>query len=128
MRFLIDTHCWLWWFLSPERLSKHAIEFISNSKNDVVFSVVSTWEIAIKVKLGKLKLPSLPKDYIPKRLTSQRMTILAIENLHALRTADLPFHHNDPFDRLLIAQAQVEQLPILTTDPLFSRYEIEIIR
>ncbi len=127
MNVLLDTHCWLWWFISPEKLSDRAKSIIQNNQNTILFSAVSSWEIAIKVGLQRLKLPEPPFQYVTKRLENQNMTSFAIQHIHALRVAELPHHHRDPFDRLLIAQAQVEKLPILTSDPQFQKYDIEVI-
>ena len=84
-------------------------------------------KIAIKYGLGKLRLPAAPDKYLPSRLDRLRTRSLPIEHEHAVRVASLPPHHRDPFDRLLVAQAQIEQLPILTSDPIFSRYDVDVM-
>ena len=127
MNVLIDTQCWLWWFAEEERLNTGAQQLIGNGENTVYFSAASSWEIAIKCAIGKLKLPESPDRYVPRRLASQGMVGMPIEHVHALRVASLPNHHRDPFDRLLVAQAQLEKLALLTTDPLIAPYEVETI-
>ena len=126
-RFLIDTHCWLWTFLTPERLNDEAAALIGSDMHAVVFSAVSAWEIAIKVALGKLRLPEPAEEYVGSRTDAQGMKPLPIYIHHALRVARLPLHHRDPFDRLLIAQAQAEGLPLMTGDPRIAEYDVEII-
>lgn len=128
MTVLIDTHCWLWWIESPERLSDRALDLINRGDNEVLFSAASSWEIAMKYAIGKIRLPEPPEEFIPKRLTRDSFTPMPIEHSHALRTASLPLHHNDPFDRLLVAQAQLENVSILTADPKIGLYDITVIR
>lgn len=101
---------------------------VEDRRNDLYLSAASSWEIAIKHAMGRLALPSPPAVLIPEQIRRSGVTGLAIEHTHALRIGALPPHHRDPFDRLLIAQAQVESLPILTADPIFDRYEVEVIR
>ena len=127
MRILIDTHCWLWMVSEPERLSKQARRKITDINNERVLSAASAWEIAIKHSIGKLDLPEPPVEFVPSRMALTLTTPLAVQLSHALQAARLPFHHRDPFDRLLIAQAQIEKTPILTADAEFSAYDVEII-
>lgn len=127
MKFLIDTQCWLWAQAEPERLNSTAQRLIADRRNQIYFSAASSWEIAIKAALGKLKLPERPERYVPRRLAEQGLLPLPIEHAHALRVFALPPHHMDPFDRLLIAQAQLESLPILTADRKLKSYDIEVI-
>ena len=127
MRYLLDTHCFLWWLASPERLSAEAVAIIGDRDNDILVSVASSWEIAIKYALGKLPLPTPPEEYIPSRLQRCGFGTLHIEHAHALRVATLPLHHRDPFDRMLVAQAQVDGLPIITVDRRFAAYTVEVV-
>jgi len=127
MRFLIDTHCWLWAVSAPQRLRPAAIELIENRRNTVIFSAVSALEIAIKTSLGKLRLPEPPQEFVETRLRVLAMTALPVYLNHALRVAELPQHHGDPFDRLLVAQCQVERLPLMTADAALSAYDVEVI-
>jgi PIN domain nuclease of toxin-antitoxin system len=112
---------------APERLSDDARALVEAADNELYLSAASAWEIAIKYSLGKLRLPESPAGYVPSRLRATQTTALPIEHSHALRVSTLPAHHRDPFDRLLIAQAQIEQLPILTADPAFRRYDVTTI-
>ena len=127
MKILLDTHCWLWMAASPQRFSDRARALVEAGTNELYLSAASAWEIAIKYSLGKLRLPEPPTRYVPSRLNATGTTALPIEHSHALHVATLPPHHRDPFDRLLIAQAQLEDLPILTADPLFARYNVTTI-
>ena len=125
MKLLLDTHCWLWWFANDPRLGQSARNLIGDGENVVYLSAASSWEIAIKTSLGKLTLPEPPERYVPSRLAAQGMQGLAIEHAHALKVASLPAHHSDPFDRLIVAQAQVEGLPVLTVDENIAAYEVD---
>lgn len=127
MRILVDTHCWLWALAQPKALNAEAARLLGDASTEVVFSAASTWEIAIKASLGKVTLPKSSEVSIFDVLESQPMTSLPVYQSHAQRVATLPPHHRDPFDRLLIAQAQIERLPILTADEQFLSYDVEII-
>jgi PIN domain nuclease of toxin-antitoxin system len=127
VRLLFDTHVWLWWFLEPRRLSGHAKELIAGEGHALLFSAASSWEIAIKYALRKLKLPEPPSRFVPERLARHGMVPLAVEHSHALRVSELPRHHSDPFDRLLVAQAQLEKATVLTADPSFLLYDVDIL-
>lgn len=127
MSVLVDTHCWLWYAAEPERLSAAARRRLQSAEEQLWLSAASAWEIAIKFSRGKLKLPEPPATYISTRLQITRATPLAITHDHAVRAGTLPPHHHDPFDRLLIAQGQLEGLPIMTADPLFKFYDVELI-
>ena len=127
MRILLDTQCWLWMLSAPERLSAPARERLTAPQHDLFLSAASAWEIAIKHSIGRLTLPMGPAEYVRSRLERSRTQPLAITHDHALQVATLPPHHRDPFDRLLIAQAQIERLVIMTADRQFSAYEVEVI-
>jgi PIN domain nuclease of toxin-antitoxin system len=127
VKFLIDTECWLWWLLEPERLNRRAIDLVGNRDHAIYLSAASSWEIAIKCRLGKLILPEEPASYVPSRLHQDGMLSLPIQHAHALRVYGLPNYHRDPFDRMLIAQAQCESLHILTADRQFRKYEVKIL-
>ena len=127
MTILLDTHCWLWWLTEPERLRDSALALLVNPDNTLLLSAASSWEIAIKYSIGKLPLPEPPDTFIPARLERDSIGSLPIEHSHTIKTATLPYHHNDPFDRLLIAQSMVERVPIMTADKIFSAYDIEIV-
>ena len=122
MKLLLDTQCWLWWFAEPERLNEEAIEHIADERNELWFSVASIWEIGIKVAIGKLPLPKPVDSYISSRMVQLDMQYLEIRSPHALRAAALPLHHKDPFDRMLIAQAQIEEMTLVSADSRFSNF------
>lgn len=128
MRFLIDTHCWLWRQVSPERIRGSTLEVLTDTNNQVLFSAASAWEIAIKFHLGKLALPIPPEEYVPSRMKLSGTDALPVLHVHALRVASLPPHHGDPFDRLIIAQAQHENIAVVTGDEMFSRYDVRTLR
>jgi PIN domain nuclease of toxin-antitoxin system len=122
VKLLLDTQCWLWWFAQPERLSEEAITNIANETNELWFSVASIWEIGIKVAIATLPLPEPPDSYISSRMGQLGVRSLEITASHALRAAALPLHHRDPFDRMLIAQAQLENMTLVSADAVFKQY------
>jgi PIN domain nuclease of toxin-antitoxin system len=126
-RTLLDTECWLWWHLSPDRLGARALALFEERRSPLLLSAASSWEIAIKTALGKLDLPSPPDRFVPEQLAEDGIDSLAIEHSHALRVAGLPPHHSDPFDRLLVAQAQLERCALLTADPQLLAYDVEVV-
>lgn len=128
MRLLLDTQCWLWWFAQPEKLNESVIEQIADEANELWFSVASIWEIGIKVSIGKLPLPEPIGDYVSTRMTQLGARSLEITAPHALRVATLPLYHRDPFDRMLIAQAQVEKMTLVSADSMFNQYEVSLLR
>lgn len=128
MKFLIDSHVWIWWMADMEALSEETRNILEHPRNEIFVSTASSWEIAIKYSIGKLSLPSTPEEFFIKGLARCGFSTLKVEHIHALRLASLPLHHNDPFDRMLIAQSQVENIPIITSDKKFSMYEVELIQ
>jgi len=127
MKALLDTHAFLWWINDDPRLSDAARELIGNGESALFLSAASGWEIAIKMRLGRLEVREDPQQFIFEQLALNDIAVLPISMNHALRTAALPDHHRDPFDRMLVAQSQIEQLPIVTADPLITRYAVEVI-
>ncbi|NIO05577.1 MAG: PIN domain-containing protein [Proteobacteria bacterium] len=127
MKALLDTHTFLWWITDSPKLSSRVREIIGDGNNDLFLSAASGWEIAVKVQLGKLKLPDSPERFIPEQLRINNIKSLPIEMSHALQISSLPNRHRDPFDRVLVVQAQLEGLPILTADPLIAQYQLEVI-
>lgn len=127
MRVLLDTHVFLWWVLEDPRLSPVARETITDPDVDVLVSPVSAWEIAIKAADRRLSLPEPPLTYVPSRMAANDFHELPITMDHCLRTAELPGIHRDPFDRLLVAQAQAERIPLVSGDPAITRYDVETI-
>jgi PIN domain nuclease of toxin-antitoxin system len=127
VRVLLDTEVWLWMQADPDRLSEAARRIVEPAENELLLSAASSWEIAIKFGLGRLPLPEPPDRYVPDRIRRSGVTPLVVEHAHALAVASLPNHHRDPFDRLLVAQARLEGVPILTADPAFAPYQVEVI-
>lgn len=108
-------------------MSRKARAVIADSENQCLLSLVSSWEMAIKLSLGKLKLPDAIERFIPEQLAANGFSQLQIDFRHVARVAALAFHHRDPFDRLLVAQAVEEKLPVTTSDPLFAKYGVKRI-
>jgi PIN domain nuclease of toxin-antitoxin system len=127
VKLLLDTQCWLWWFAQPERLNEEAIAHIADENNELWLSVASIWEIGIKVSIGKLPLPDPLDSYISSRMAQLRVRSLEITASHALQAAALPLHHRDPFDRMLIAQAQIEEMMLVSADSMFNKYDISLL-
>ena len=105
MRVLLDSHVWLWWLTVPEKLGRKTRDSLTDSGNELLLSAVTSWELTIKHSIGRIHLPEEPKQFVLSRLQRDRIDSLPITHLHALKVADLPHHHRDPFDRMLIAQA-----------------------
>lgn len=124
MRYLLDTHSLIWFLGGDPQLSLHARQLILNEDNDVLISVVSLWEMAIKVGIGKLNLEQPFDRMFPDQLEKNSIDVLSIALDHLKVVSVLPLHHRDPFDRLIIAQAQVERLTIISTDSAFDNYAI----
>ena len=126
MNLLLDTHVFLWLQSSPERLGDH-LAVVEDRSNDLTVSAASAWEIAIKYEIGRLSLPEAPSRYVPGRIRAIGARALPVEHSHALAVASLPALHRDPFDRLLVAQAQLEDMTILTVDRAVARYAVASI-
>ncbi|MTJ12893.1 type II toxin-antitoxin system VapC family toxin [Anabaena sp. UHCC 0187] len=127
MKLLLDTQCFLWWFAQPERLNEEVISHIADESNELWLSVASVWEMGIKVAIGKLPLPEPLDSYISSRMMKLGAKSLEITTSHALRTVVLPLHHRDPFDRMIIAQAQMESMMLVTADSMFKEYQDTVI-
>ena len=130
MRVLLDTHTFLWWIDNDSRLSARVDAIIRNSANEVLFSAASSWKIAIKAQLGKLALPAngaTLEQFMIEQLAKNNFSVLPIQLHHTLHVYQLPLHHRDPFDRILVAQSQVENVSILTDDPLIRQYSAQVI-
>ena len=121
-RLLLDTHAFLWLASGDSRVSKKALELAGNSANSLWFSVASIWEIAIKTSLGKLELGAGVEEIVESQTKAMSLKILDVQTHHAAAVAKLPFHHRDPFDRLLVAQARSENLQLLSRDVIFDEY------
>ena len=124
MRFLIDTHTFLWFIEDSPQLSVEAKNLLE-SDADILLSVASLWEMAIKVSISKLSLPDAYDSFIPQQVAANDIEILPISLAHLGIVATLPFHHRDPFDRLIIAQGMVEKIEIISTDAVFDTYPIK---
>lgn len=126
MKVLIDTHILLWFYLEPHRIKGNALNFLRNtSDNEIFVSHVTAWEISIKYGVGKLKIPEVPEIWTPDRIRRAGFTQMPIKMQHVSRVHNLPLIHKDPFDRLLISQANVEDLIIVTEDPNFAKYSVK---
>jgi PIN domain nuclease of toxin-antitoxin system len=127
LKLLLDTQCLLWWFTEPERLNSKAIEQIIDLDNEIFFSVASAWEIAIKVGIGKLPLPEPVDTYIASRMRRLGAKYLDIVFPHACQVAKLPLLHRDPVDRILVAQAQIERMTLVTADKILTEYDLDLL-
>jgi PIN domain nuclease of toxin-antitoxin system len=128
VKVLVDTHCWLWLCVSPERFTRTTLDRLLDPGTERLLSAASVWEMVIKYDLGKLPLPVHPRDFVPTRLETTQTGVLEISADHALRIADLPRHHRDPFDRMIVAQALVEGARLLTADRALKAYGVELLR
>lgn len=124
MKLLLDTHTFLWWVGASAELSRKARTAVGSARNDCFVSVASAWEIAIKVSLGKLRIEGALDRFVPEQFALNGFQALPIDLKHTAHVATLPFHHRDPFDRLLVAQALVEGLGVVTADPVFAKYGV----
>lgn len=127
MKYLLDTHTFLWWCQGADQLSPHARDVIAAGSNEIYFSAASAWEIAIKTGKGRLTLPEEPGRYITSRMHQHRFLALPVGISHAVGVYELPPHHTDPFDRLLIVQSRMESLPLITKDEEIQKYDVEVI-
>lgn len=127
MRILLDTHAFLWWIDDAPEISSRAKRLIADPGTEVLLSLASVWEMAIKISLDKLKISSPLERFVPEQLSLNGFRYLDIDFPHISRVSVLPFHHRDPFDRLLIAQSLEEKLPILSADKTFRQYGVKTI-
>ncbi len=127
MKLLLDTHIFIWWADQPEKLSHAALSALQDEANELLLSVASVWEMQIKIQLGKLKL-SLPlKELIKNQQETNELNLLPVELKHVLALDALPFHHKDPFDRLLMAQSLEEDLTLVSVDSQFTAYPVKLL-
>ena len=127
LKILLDTHVLLWWLEDSPRLGARARKIFEDEEDSLLWSLASSWEVAIKVAKGRLRLAEPILTFLPRALEEQEIGLLPITHTHVLRVGELQRHHGDPFDRLLIAQAREERIPVLTSDPDFRDYEVETI-
>ena len=128
MKLLLDTHIFIWWADQPERLSQAALSALEDEANELLLSVASVWEMQIKIQLGKLKLGLPLKDLIKNQQETNELTVLPIALTHVLALDALPFHHKDPFYRLLMAQSIEEDLTLVSADLQFSAYSVKLLQ
>jgi len=127
MRLLLDTHTFLWWLGDDPALSAKARSVIADGRNECYLSLASCWEMAIKSSLGKLRLSQPVERFIPDELSANGFQLLGIDFRHVAKVEALPFHHRDPFDRLLAAQALSEKMAIVSADTVLSEYGVRRI-
>lgn len=127
MRVLVDTHALLWFLTADSRLSEQARELISTADNEVLVSIATLWEIAIKASLGRIDLGSTFAEFVTEQVENNGFSVLPIALEHLARLAELPFHHRDPFDRLLVAQALAEGIPLISADGSFRDYDVKLL-
>ena len=127
MRLLLDSHVLLWWLRDDRRLGRRARELIARPANEVFVSAASIWEIAIKLSAGRLRWPDKGATTLESIVDVSRFHELAIAARHAASVRSLPPHHADPFDRLLVAQALLERLSVVTADPIIGRYAVSVV-
>jgi PIN domain nuclease of toxin-antitoxin system len=127
MKYLLDTGVFLWALAVPNKLNRRARELLSNEREGLFLSAASSWEISVKFGLGKLVLPEPPTRYVPAWMRKWGIRPLDISHLHALAVSDLPMHHQDPFDRILIVQARMEEMVLLTADRIIEKYPVRTL-
>jgi PIN domain nuclease of toxin-antitoxin system len=127
MKYLLDTHTFLWWNMDDAQLSSLAKEIIADGANEIFLSAATAWEIAIKTARGRLELPEDPTRYVSSRMNLHGFQALPVQIHHAVQVYKLPMHHADPFDRLLIAQSQIESMPLISVDAEIRKYEVEVV-
>ena len=127
MKLLLDTHVWIWLLTDPDRLSGAARSALLAPDNQLHLSSASTWEISVKAAAGRLELDGSPASLLQEAIVASGVVALPIEHSHALQTGRLPRHHRDPFDRMLVAQAQTERLTLVTRDERLAAYDVKVL-
>jgi PIN domain nuclease of toxin-antitoxin system len=127
MKLLLDTHTFIWWANEPEKLPEKVVAACQDSRNTLILSVVSAWEMQIKMQLGKLKVSRPIGELVKTQQQANGLQVLPVELAHVLNLSNLPSHHKDPFDRLLIAQANIEGAALVSADPAFSSYSVQLL-
>ncbi len=128
MSYLLDTHCWLWLQTTPERLPAELLDILADRSVDLFLSAASAWELGIKHAAGRIELPESPGDHVREGMRRSGVRELSMSHSHALEAAALPPHHRDPFDRMLVAQARLERLTLVTADRILAAYDVDLIR
>ena len=126
MKLLLDTHTFIWWDSDPLRLTPHVLEICQDTENLLLLSVASVWEMQIKLHLGKLELALPLPELVKGQQQINKIEILTVKLEHVLALDKLPPHHKDPFDRLLIAQAHIEEAVLVSKDPVFTKYPVKV--
>ena len=127
MKYLLDTHAFLWFVLDDKRISTEAKSIIEDSRNEIYFSAASAWEMAIKTKLARLKIAGDFESFVIEQLSTNSFVPLSITIAHSLYTERLPEVHKDPFDRILVAQSNLEDLPLISKDKKIRNYEVKMV-
>lgn len=127
MKLLLDTHAFIWWFNEPERLSSEVLTVLADQNNDLILSVASVWEMQIKIQAGRMNLTVPLRELVESQEQANGVQVLPVEFGHVLALDALPAHHREPFDRLLIAQANVEDAFLVSSDPVLSKYSVKIL-
>lgn len=127
MKLLLDTCCWLWWLDDPDKLSRQQLDAISNRRNQLYLSVASIWEISIKVNNQKLTIPQPLNKLIEQQCPLDGIKILGIKPVDAIQAGNLTLYHKDPFDRMIIAQATIDNLTVVTADLVFQKYDVTVL-
>jgi PIN domain nuclease of toxin-antitoxin system len=127
MRLLLDTHTFLWWDETPAKLSPTALQTVQDPTNTIFFSAVTVWELQIKIQLGKLQMRMTLKQVVEEQQRDNRLELLPLSLSHIYALDNLQMHHRDPFDRLIIAQAQAASLAIVGNDSQFAAYGVQMI-
>ncbi len=127
MNYLLDTHTFIWWAIEPEKLPEKVVGLLESSDNGVFLSIASIWEMQIKIHLKKLSLPLPLSDLVSQQCTTNHIDLLPIEPSHIYALEHLPFHHKDPFDRILIAQSFITSFLFISKDAKFEPYPITCI-
>ena len=127
MIYLVDTQAFLFWVAGSPKLGRVARAAMKQGKSELLFSAACSWEIAIKYALGKLKLPDVPERFVPAQLRAHRIEAIPLEHTEALSVARLPMHHDDPFDRVLVAQALSRKVAVITGDSRFEDYGVKVL-
>lgn len=127
MRLLLDTCCWLWWLCDTNKLSPQQLQAIANRDNQLFLSVATIWELSIKINNQKLTIPQPLNKLIERECPIDNIVILDIKPIHAIEAGNLVLHHKDPFDRMIIAQAVVNNLMVVTSDLVFQNYDVSLL-
>jgi PIN domain nuclease of toxin-antitoxin system len=127
MKYLLDTHTFLWFVTGDTKLSPQALSTIENNGNEIYFSAASAWEIAIKNQLGRLRIQEDLELFITNQLVQNGFRPLSITIIHTINSGNLPLLHKDPFDRILISQSVIENMPLISTDTNIKRYAVQLV-